>query len=182
MAGPFGMTFAPTDDALTEAQAAPGAGAGRRQQAAVKVLSLLPPAVYSPKAFAPNALLQAPKAGMGADPNKAVLASIIRTLLGPDAGLPQSLPTELQSAGSVRGSIQAPHVREDESVARLPDDGSEPVISTSPDVDMTGTDDAAGPFGRTEIFDRTRPAPDGARDMEEWRSRKGRPHTMGVYQ
>lgn len=186
MPGPFGVTFAPTDDAA--ADAATGA-AGRRQQAAVKVLSLAPPAVYSPNAFAPNALLQTPAAGLGAgvDPNKAVLASILRTLLGPNAGLPTSLPAELQGAGSVRESaISAPHVSHDDqpgmplpSADVPPGDlsGVPPETPQGPFFDRTAGGATAPP-----VFDRTQPMPEDTRDMSLWRNRKEQPRTYGLYQ
>lgn len=104
MSGPFGVTFAPTEDAAAEAKRNQAYG-GQRSQAALKVLRLTPPAVYASSAPAANALLQPPALSGGGSPDQAVLSSIVKALLGRDAALPAPPPLTVPSPGQ---SMQDP--------------------------------------------------------------------------
>lgn len=85
----LGLSFAPT------ASAGERMRLGDRQgglQQAVKLLSLRMPRVVGARAIAPQALLQSPGA-MGGPPINAVIASVLRSVLGPEAaGLPSGPP------------------------------------------------------------------------------------------
>lgn len=88
---PFGKTFAPTEDAQAEARQQEGM-VGRRSQSAVSVRNLSYPTTIGPGAPAADFLLQ-PKPQITPEqisPDKAVLASIVRALIGSSATLPET--------------------------------------------------------------------------------------------
>jgi hypothetical protein len=97
--GPFGATFAPTAEAAAETKRAnPLAG----EQRAVKVLRFDLPTNPNNAPVA-NALLRpAPHIGGAQTPDRAVIASVLRALIGGDVSLPPG-PAALTTTDSLRG-------------------------------------------------------------------------------
>lgn len=170
MPGPFGISFAPTEDAAAEASRQPGYG-GQHSQAALKVLRLTPPAVYSSTAPAANALLQ-PRTAItpGGSPDAAVLGSIVKSLLGPNAVMPSApSPLTTPAAGSPAppahtGSPRLGPAAVNESGPLARTVAETPSASPVPTITFRGEDDAppivrapVGPFpgGRTDVTPQT---------------------------
>ena len=105
-AGPFGLTFAPTADAAAEAAKSPEMRHGG-EQSAVQIVSLGLPRVVGSRAPAAAALMQ-PGVG-GGGPDRAVLQSVLRAMLGGDVELPGApsapdLGDRAESGGGVSGA------------------------------------------------------------------------------